>query len=330
MMIDNKVTVTFFLVTYNQEKYVREAIEGAFSQTYSPLEIVISDDCSKDGTFRIIEKMAAEYKGPHRIVINRNNENLGLIRHSNRITELSSGELIICADGDDISLPHRTARVVEKYLESNREPAVIFSSVNLIDTEGNKIGIRVPPVISQGMSIEEMAVSGALIIGAAKAITRKIVETFGSIKYDKCSDDLVIGFRGALLGGFEYISEPLILYRHEVGMSSSSNLQKQTYEQKVNRQIKSQEVFLAVLSQRMEDSKKIGNVDLLQMIHSKRTEELLRRKVWTGNYPFMKLLSYSIKKRLFGVFLQGLLRERKWRIFIPLRNLPSRISAIPQ
>jgi hypothetical protein len=43
--------VTFALFVYNQEKYIREAVEGAFSQTYEPLEIILSDDCSTDRTF---------------------------------------------------------------------------------------------------------------------------------------------------------------------------------------------------------------------------------------------------------------------------------------
>ena len=40
--------VTFALFAYNQEQYIREAVEGAFSQTYEPLEIILSDDCSSD------------------------------------------------------------------------------------------------------------------------------------------------------------------------------------------------------------------------------------------------------------------------------------------
>jgi len=37
--------LTFALFGYNQEQYIREAVEGAFAQTYSPLEIILSDDC---------------------------------------------------------------------------------------------------------------------------------------------------------------------------------------------------------------------------------------------------------------------------------------------
>ena len=64
-----RALVTFALFAYNQEKFIREAVEGAFSQTYEPLEIILSDDYSSDRTFEIIERMAAEYTGPHRVIV---------------------------------------------------------------------------------------------------------------------------------------------------------------------------------------------------------------------------------------------------------------------
>lgn len=323
-MSDDKVLATFFLITYNQEKYIREAIEGAFGQTYSPMEIVISDDCSTDGTFRIIEEMCKKYVGQHKIVVNRNDRNLGLIGHINKITNLSSGELIICAAGDDISLPHRTEKVVERYLATGRRASLIHSSVYLIDIAGNRVGTRHPPVISHaenGMSIEDMAVSGALINGATASFTRKIEETFGLIRYSKCIEDLVMGFRSALTGSLEYISEPLILYRHEAGMSARSNNRNQTYDLSLKKRIRDQEIFLAVLAQRIEDLQRIGNVNLLPVVKSKQFEVLLRRTVWTRNYRFVKLISYSFKRGLLGVFVNSFILEKKRRIFFSLKKL---------
>ena len=64
--------VTFALFAYNQEKYIREAIEGAFAQTYEPLEIILSDDCSVDRTFEIMTEMVVNYRGKHCIKLNKN------------------------------------------------------------------------------------------------------------------------------------------------------------------------------------------------------------------------------------------------------------------
>ena len=79
--------VSFAVIAYNQERFIREAIEGAFAQTYEPLEIILSDDCSPDRTFDIMQEMAAAYDGPHKVVLNRNEPNLGLVPHVNRILE---------------------------------------------------------------------------------------------------------------------------------------------------------------------------------------------------------------------------------------------------
>ncbi len=311
---------TFFLITYNQEQYVREAIEGAFSQTYQPLEIVISDDCSTDGTFRIIEEMTANYSGPHRVVVNRNLENLGLIGHINRITSLSSGELMVYAAGDDISLPHRTEKLVERYLASGRSASLIHSSVYLIDISGKRVGTRLPSVISGCMSLGEMAVSGALIIGATTSFTRKIEDTFGPIQYSKCIEDLVMGFRSALTGGLEYIPEPLILYRHESGITARSDIGNETYEQRTKRELLNKERFLAVLTQRREDLTRIGCIDVIPLLQSKRSEELLARRVLAHNYNLVKILFYSLKRGLVLVLIKSLLREKKWQLFFPVKR----------
>src|SRR5690554_7860762 len=90
--------VTFALFAYNQEEYIREAVEGAFSQTYEPLEIILSDDCSTDRTFEIMQAMAAEYTGPHEIRVRRNEGNVGVIDHVLKVAKVSKGKLFIVAE----------------------------------------------------------------------------------------------------------------------------------------------------------------------------------------------------------------------------------------
>ena len=88
--------ITFALFAYNQEKFIEEAVLGVFYQTYSPLEIILSDDGSSDNTFEIMSRMASEYVGPHTIVLNRNQPNIGLIQHVNKVVdEISKGEIVV-------------------------------------------------------------------------------------------------------------------------------------------------------------------------------------------------------------------------------------------
>ena len=58
--LSDRPLVTLVLVSYNQEKYIREAVDAAFAQTYSPLTIEISDDASVDKTYEIIQQMCLQ------------------------------------------------------------------------------------------------------------------------------------------------------------------------------------------------------------------------------------------------------------------------------
>lgn len=135
--LEERPLVTFALFAYNQEDYIREAVEGAFSQTYEPLEIILSDDCSTDRTFEIMQEMAAAYEGPHEVRVRRNEVNLGVVQHVYlRCTE-ARGEIIIVAAGDDISLPERAVHHVPLYLD----PYVygVSTSFELIDAHGRTL-----------------------------------------------------------------------------------------------------------------------------------------------------------------------------------------------
>jgi glycosyltransferase involved in cell wall biosynthesis len=87
--------VPFALFAFNQEKYIREAVEGESTQTYSPLEIILSDDCSSDRTFEIMEEMAREYQGLHLVKVRRTAKNYGVIDHVISIARVSNGDLLI-------------------------------------------------------------------------------------------------------------------------------------------------------------------------------------------------------------------------------------------
>lgn len=219
---DGGLPVTFALFAYNQEKYIREAIEGAFAQTYAPLEIILSDDGSTDRTFEIMREMAEAYRGPHAIKLNKNAGNLGLVGHVNRIFELAEGELIVAAAGDDISLPARTERLVAAYQISPSPPLLIHSSVVKVDEHNDELGVWVPPVISEKMDLKRMAGSAmaGIYIGASGAWSKKLYQYFGPLKYERAYEDLVFGFRAALDDSMVYVDEPLVKYRVSTGVTA--------------------------------------------------------------------------------------------------------------
>lgn len=206
--------ISFLLFAYNQERYIGAAVRAALSQTYSPLEIIISDDASTDRTFAIIEDEVAAYEGPHLVRVNRNDTNLGLGAHVNWMFGEAQGELFIMAGGDDISLPRRTESIYNAYVTSKEKVRALFSATVIIDSESVVHGILDDPPPKARADLQYMAVKmRPLVAGFAAAWHRSVYDYFGPMLPKTNYEDLALSLRAVILGKIEYLSEPLVLYR---------------------------------------------------------------------------------------------------------------------
>lgn len=206
--------MTFLLVSYNQEEFIDDAVSGALSQTYAPLELLLSDDCSTDRTFELLSARVAGYSGPHSLILNRTPANVGLIGHLNAAASLASGELIIVAAGDDVSLPNRVTRLVEQYLASGRKAMSLYSNGQVIGPEGEAERLFYPrPPSSNAHELETSIISGFSVLGAAHAWDARLMDWFGDLPEDVAWEDWAIPFRAGLLGRIEYVDEVLVQYR---------------------------------------------------------------------------------------------------------------------
>lgn len=134
--MNNFPLVSVIIPCYNAERYVESAVRSIMEQTYTNLEILVADDCSTDGTFSILKKLAAE---DSRIKILRNETNLGVVDTLNELVSEASGVYIARMDADDISLPDRIARQIA-FLQQN--PQIDFCGCNAfhINDDGKTIG----------------------------------------------------------------------------------------------------------------------------------------------------------------------------------------------
>lgn len=106
--------LSYVLLSYNREKYIRSAIESAFAQDYEgELEYIFSDDCSTDRTFEIIKECVADYKGNRRVTVTQTPHNMHLAGNINHATQFATGDFIVRADDDDIACRNRCALVAK-------------------------------------------------------------------------------------------------------------------------------------------------------------------------------------------------------------------------
>lgn len=222
--------VTIALPAYRQEAYIGQAVKGLLNQTYSNLEILISDDASTDRTYEIIQDRLQGYSGPHEVHVNRNDENLG-IRHINKLMELASGELVVIAHGDDISSPDRVAAIVSAWQQSGA--SMICSNALLMDASGKTGKTTLEPDVKPDNGLLALAREGwnESLWGAALAWTRDVFDVFGGLNPEQSAitTDWILPFRAALLNGICYIHRPLVKIRQHPGQQqkqyvSGSNL----------------------------------------------------------------------------------------------------------
>ena len=221
MPATDKPLITFALLAYNQAQFIGEAVTSAFSQTYSPLEIVLSDDCSKDGTFAIMRSMCDAYAGPHRTKLNRNPQRRGIGGHLDAVMELSRGELILLGAGDDISLPDRTETIFQAWDLFARRATSIYSDYTSISESGKPLEsgresepsheTRCEEEVSTLLSFVESL--KPVVCGCTHAFAPRLFSLFGPLTDSVTYEDLALSFRSYAVGSVLHVNRPLVLYR---------------------------------------------------------------------------------------------------------------------
>lgn len=127
----NNFLVSVVMPAYNAEKYISIAIESILEQTYRNFEFIIIDDCSNDKTFDIIQSFKVKDK---RIILIRNNKNIGVTKSLNKALEEARGKYIVRMDADDWSYPERLDTQI-KLMEDQPEVVVSGSYIEVCDSK---------------------------------------------------------------------------------------------------------------------------------------------------------------------------------------------------
>lgn len=147
------------VVTYNQEKYISQAIESILNQECDfKYRIIIGEDCSTDNTYEICKDYANRY--PDKIALLRNNTNLGLVKNYHNVFNHCKSKYIAILEGDDYWIDHHKLQQQYEILESNDSIGLVHTgSYSLYENgEMKKNHLSVPRNMLQGNIYESLLI----------------------------------------------------------------------------------------------------------------------------------------------------------------------------
>ncbi len=197
---DNLVSV--LMPVLNGEQYLREAVDSIMSQTYREIELVVVDDGSSDRTPEILASI-----DDGRLVVVRNEANIGIAESLNVALRHASGEWIARMDADDRSLPERLERQL-RYMQVHPEAELVSTWARLIDGEGAEIGVHEAPQRPEEIA-RQMLGHNCIVHGSVFAHA-STMRAAGGYRPLPCAEDYDLWMR--LLDGGECIGaipEPL-------------------------------------------------------------------------------------------------------------------------
>ena len=130
-------SISCIIVSYNNCKYIKQAITSVVNQTMSISEIIVADDGSTDGSREILTSLANQHSNIRLIF---REKNLGVSANRDLAIRAAKGDFITTLDGDDFYFPQK---IEKEYLSLNQLNTLIaYSDIHLINAEGEYLRKR--------------------------------------------------------------------------------------------------------------------------------------------------------------------------------------------
>lgn len=195
----NKQLISIAVVTYNSSQMVIDTLESVKAQTYSAIELIVSDDCSTDNTLIVVREWIAKNKDRFvDVKLLSSDENKGIAPNRNKCVREASGEWIKFLDSDDLL----TSQAIESYASAiNEKIHFIIGNYIPFNEEGEK-------------TIEKNRITLPTLI-----LRKKTFEQLGGFdeRFPMLEDYPF--FHKAKKAGyiFDWIDEPIVYYRMHLG-----------------------------------------------------------------------------------------------------------------
>lgn len=198
--------ISVVMATYNGGKFLSQQLDSVLEQTYCNLEIIISDDCSTDTTWDIIEQYV---KQDHRITAYQNEVNLGYIKNFEKGIGYCKGDYVAICDQDDIWYKEK----IDLLMEAIQQHDLCFCDSELIDECNQSLNKKLSDIKRLGAYTCCLPfVPGNCISGHATLIKRETL--LQALPFpDSFVYDWYLAFFTVCIGSIAYLNQPLVQYR---------------------------------------------------------------------------------------------------------------------
>jgi glycosyltransferase involved in cell wall biosynthesis len=216
------VKVSVVVVTYNHAPFVERALESVLGQELAaPFEVLVSEDCSTDGTRAIVERWQARHPDRIRLLLSERNVRSNAVVA--RGFRAARGEYVALLDGDDYWTSPRKLATQAAHLDAHPEEALCFCNAEVVDGAGRAIAGRRWTPAAQPPRATLADLWGGNFIATCTAMFRRAALVEIPAWYDGCFPvtDWPLYVLYAEHGDIGYIPEVMAAYRlHDAGLYS--------------------------------------------------------------------------------------------------------------
>lgn len=197
--------ISVIMAAYNAENTIEQAITSVLNQTYTNLELLVVNDCSKDNTVGIIEKIAEK---DTRVRLINNSKNSGVSYTRKHGLKESRGEWIAILDSDDAWTPDKLEKQIRLQKEKNAD--LLYTGSTFMDSDGKKVDwyLHAPAEITYRRLLKQN-----LLSNSSSLVRKELYSQFYAIG-DNMHEDFAIWLGILKTGRKAYgVDEPLLIYR---------------------------------------------------------------------------------------------------------------------
>jgi alpha-1,3-rhamnosyltransferase len=220
-MSENTI-VSVVVISYNSEKYIVDTLNSIAGQTYTNIELIISDDCSTDNTIQLTRDWLKENSNRFiKTIILCSDRNRGIPNNCNKGLKIAMGTWIKFIAADDVLKENAISKFYYYAIKNNLD--VLFSNIELIDEYNKKIDFpvnfpRVSPSFFNKEAKEQfidLLYENSFVPAPASFLNKKyLIEIGGFDESIKLIEDLPLWIRISGMGiKLNLINEILVRYR---------------------------------------------------------------------------------------------------------------------